>query len=118
MALKSSWVDALFDKLNVRYGVAFARQYADLAPALVKADWAEVLDGISAQSIQYGLAFLPSEKPPNAMQFRDLCRKAPRNDLALPAPEQPMADIAKVREIMSRIRPKLTATSFTEGGEQ
>jgi hypothetical protein len=116
--MQSSWVDRIFEKLALRYGRDFAQQYEGLDVSAVKAEWAEVLDGVKRDSVQYAFAFLPSGKPPNAMQFRDLCRKAPSNDLALPAPQQPPADIEKVREIMARLRPRLTATTLTEGGEQ
>lgn len=75
--LQTSWVDHLFAKLTVRYGAAFTRQYADLDPALVKADWAEVLDGFTGDALTYALRYLPTGAPPNALQFRDICRRAP-----------------------------------------
>lgn len=79
MPLPAQWVDHLIGKLSVRYGAAFMRQYADAAPELVKADWAEVLDGFSKEALQYGLRYLPAT-PPNALQFRDQCRRAPREE--------------------------------------
>ena len=89
MPLKQSWVDHLFAKLSVRYGAAFLRQWPDADPALVKADWAEVLDGLSRESLAYALRYLPNA-PPNAMQFRDLCRRASAPDVQrLPAPTEP-----------------------------
>ena len=78
MALSALWVDRLFDRLVLRYGTAFLRQYGDIEPAAVKADWADVLDGTSAEAIGYALRYLPAERPPNAMQFRDQCRRAPQ----------------------------------------
>lgn len=90
MPIPASWVDLLFAKLSVRYGAAFMRQYADLNPDAVKADWAEVLDGTRGESISYALRYLPADKPPNALQFRAICRRAPAPDaLALPAPIEP-----------------------------
>lgn len=82
MPLPSSWVDALFAKLTVRWGAAFMRQWPDADPAHVKSDWAEALDGVSGDSIAYALRYLPTA-PCNALAFRDVCRRAPA--VALPA---------------------------------
>lgn len=87
MPLPARWVDHLFAKLTVRYGSAFQRQWPDADIEFVKADWADVLDGTSAESIAYALQYLPTERAPNAMQFRDLCRRAPARTPALPPPD-------------------------------
>lgn len=103
MPLPASWVDHLFAKLGVRYGAAFMRQWPDTAPDLVKADWAEVLDNVRAESISYALKYLP-EKPPNAIQFRDICRRAPApSDLARLQAPVPQADPDRVKAIMARL---------------
>lgn len=110
MPLPISWVDHLFAKLAIRYGDAFPRQWRDSDPALVKADWAEVLDGTSGGSMSYALRYLPNT-PPNAMQFRALCRAAPRPDVpALAAPDV-RADPDRVRAIVARLK----APSGSEG---
>lgn len=102
MALPASWVDHLFGRLSVRYGAAFLRQWPDTDPALVKADWADVLDGVRGESISYALRYLPVS-PPNAIQFRDVCRRAPAPDSpALTAPEK-KADPQRVASIMARL---------------
>jgi hypothetical protein len=99
--LPASWVEALFAKLTVRYGVAFGQQYRDLDIGIVKADWADVLDGVQSDSIRYALQYLP-ERPPNAMSFRNLCRSAPATTApALPAPAEP-ADPARVQAAIER----------------
>jgi hypothetical protein len=103
--LPSDWVDGIFGKLAVRYGAAFTRQWDGIDPALVKADWAEVLSGFTADDIAYALAHLPSDRAPNSSQFRDICRLAPRNGFAsLPAPrERPSAAVVgRLRAITSR----------------
>lgn len=103
MPLPISWVDYLFAKLSVRYGDAFMRQWPDADPAVVKGDWAEVLDGTARDSLSYALRYLP-ERPLNALQFRDICRRAPSAPvLALQAPLDP-ADPGRVAAIMSRMR--------------
>jgi hypothetical protein len=86
MAMPSAWVDHLFAKLVTRYGAAFMRQYQDLDPRLVKADWAEVLDGVTGDAVLHALKHLPPDRPPNVMQFRELCVIPVGHAPALPAP--------------------------------
>jgi hypothetical protein len=103
MSLPESWVNRIFAKLTVRYGVAFARQYEGLDTADVKQDWADVLGGFGPDSIAYALRYLPSEKPPTAMQFRDICRRAPSPDEPQRL-EGPKPDPARVAALMERMR--------------
>lgn len=101
MALKASWVEHLFGRLTLRYGAAFLRQWPDADPELVKADWAEVLDGTSGRALRYALRYLP-ERPPNAIQFRDICRRAPAPDVVAIAAPVERADPERVTAIVSR----------------
>jgi len=105
MALPSSWVDHLFARLSVRYGAAFMRQWPDTDPAIVKSDWADVLDGFEGSDIAYALRYLPA-MPMNALQFRDICRRAPRRDP--PRLEAPDArpDPARLQALLARISDK------------
>lgn len=109
MPLPAEWVDHLFAKLSIRYGAAFLRQYPDADPAIVKADWAEVLEGFDGAALSYGLRYLPSDRPVTAGQFRDICRRAPPPVVRrLPAPEEPQApaDPARVAAaVASALRP-------------
>jgi hypothetical protein len=109
MPLPDSWVDALFAKLSLRYGAAFMRQWPDAEPALIKADWADVLSGYDApdrrNAITFAIASLPPDRPPNALQFLSLCRQysGPEKQLRIehnPAPANP----DRVRSIMARLR--------------
>lgn len=109
MPLPASWVDPLLAKLTLRYGQAFMRQYADLDPGMVKADWAEVLDGFERHpaALRYAVDNLP-DTPPNAMQFRAIARRAPPPDVAaLPAPqgEAPPPQIGQLARTMRGKRP-------------
>lgn len=109
MPLPQRWVEHLFAKLSVRYGVAFLRQYGDADPALVRADWAEVLDGTSGTSLSYALRYLPST-PPHALQFRDMCRRAPAPEAPRIAHEATPADHARVLAIVGQLtRPAASA---------
>lgn len=109
MALQSSWVDALFARLALRYGAAFLRQWPDVDIAVLKTDWADVLDGVSGHAIAYALEYLPSAHPPNAMQFRDLCRQAPAPTLPRltddPAPNQER--VAEAKAMLARVKAQL-----------
>ncbi len=106
MPLPTSWVDHLFARLSVRYGAAFMRQYANADPALVKADWAQLLGGFDGKALQYALDYLPAS-PPNAVQFRDLCRMSPREEV--PALPGPAVDRAHAARVVAEIRAALNA---------
>lgn len=115
MPAPSAWVDALFDRLSARYGVAFLRQYGDLDAAVVKADWAGMLHGLSPQAIRCGLENLP-ERPPHAGQFRRLCLEhlpgeERRNLAALPAPTyKPTPEqLERLRKSCAQLTRKFTA---------
>lgn len=96
-ALPRSWVDAIFARLSVRYGAAFLRQWPDVDPVLIKSDWSEVLGGFGGDDISYALEHLPAETPPTAMQFRELCRRAPGPaQPKLPGPRDPMPETVRV----------------------
>jgi hypothetical protein len=90
MALPESWVESIFARLAVRYGVAFQRQYADMDVGAVKADWSDVLGCFAdrPEAIRFALDHLPADKPVTALQFRALGIGAIREERqpALPAP--------------------------------
>ena len=105
MSLPAAWVDELFNRLTVRYGAAFMRQYEGIDASLVRADWAEILGGYVShpEAISYALQFLPPDRPPNAMVFRELCRRAPEPETVRiasdikPDPERVAAVAEKVK---------------------
>ena len=104
MPLPSSWINNLFGRLALRYGTRFEAQYAGLDIGAVKADWADMLDGFRGNEIGYALKYLPVDKPPNAMQFRDICRRSPSPDLPK-LPPGPPASPERVQEAMQKIKP-------------
>jgi hypothetical protein len=108
MPLPASWIEHLFGKLSLRYGAAFLRQWPDADPELIKADWADVLHGFDGQSIGFALRYLPTERPPNALQFREICRRAPVNNVPQLTHEGAKADTQRVAEIMSEAKAALS----------
>lgn len=101
MSLPDAWVEKLFARLTVRYGVSFTGMYKDVDPKLVKGDWAVALAGFNAEAIAYGLENLPADRAPNAIQFRDICRKAPT--IFPPALPAPKADPERVKAALSKL---------------
>ena len=73
----STTIDHLFGKLLARYGSAWRGKWNGIDPDVVKADWMQMLDGISLQSVLYAIQYLPEDFPPTAGQFLALCRRAP-----------------------------------------
>lgn len=80
--LKSTWVDQVFAKLIGIYGSQFSAKFSqvvdgkDVGLALAKQAWGEELVGFQdkPEAIAYALKNLPSDFPPNALQFTELCR--------------------------------------------
>lgn len=106
-ALPSPWVDRIFSKLTLTYGHRFLGLYAGLDMEAVKADWAHELGAYTSrpEAIAHAMAVLPPDSPPNVMQFRDLCRRAPEYaPKALPAPPP---DPTLAQELRRAVRPVL-----------
>ncbi len=109
MPMPNAWAEALISRLVVRYGEAFMRQWHGVDRAVVVADWAIVLDGVRPEAITYALENLTPDRPPNAMQFRDLCRRstaAERQPPALPAPvDPPTVEVkSRLRQVAERMK--------------
>lgn len=116
-SLPALWVDEIFARLAVRYGAAFTRQWPDADIAVVKGDWAGVLGGFNGDDIKHALAHLPADAPPNAMQFRVLCLRAPVKEA--PKLEGPKPDPDRVKALLQRMKtaqasPQRTADRLRE----
>ena len=103
MSLPSRWIDALFSKLTLVYGQAFLRQWEGIPIEEVKNEWAEELTGFqqSPHSIRHGLENVNPDRPPNVLQFKALCIKAPVQ--AKPALPGPKADPARVAQAVAKV---------------
>jgi hypothetical protein len=108
--LHSELLDRLFGKLAVRYGDAWFRKWDGIPMLAVRADWAEVLDGLGEASIAYGLQYLPVDFPPTASAFRELCNSRPAEN-PLPMLEHKHVNgpgAAEAIERMQRIKAEIT----------
>jgi hypothetical protein len=79
--------------------------------AVVKAEWSEELGGFAKnpEAIKRALEHLPVDWPPNVAQFKALCIGREGDiEQSQPRLPGPIANIAKVREIISKI-PRLQA---------
>ncbi len=99
----AEWVDAVFARLSLAYGVRFTQQWEGLNPEHVKASWRRELDGITSRGIAYALQHLPRDYPPNAMQFRALCVGAPTAQQALKALDGPPVSKANVQRVADAV---------------
>jgi hypothetical protein len=117
MSLSIEAVDRLFNRLMATYGTDFMRRYDGQDELAVKSIWAHELSGYQAdksastketrermQPIAWALENLP-ERPPNAIEFRTLCRRMPEPErLRLPEPTPDPARIAAVLEKLAPLR--------------
>lgn len=98
MTMPLAWIDRIFDKLTLTYGQQFLNRWRDIDMNSVKSDWMHELSGFEKfpESISFALQNLP-ESPPTVIQFKTLCRSAPRPDnAALPPPAKADPVIAKM----------------------
>lgn len=98
-------LDMLFSTLWATYGATWVRSQGDAPMADIKTVWADHLSGFTMGDIKYALSHLPT-KCPNVLEFRDLCRAAPKvEQKQLPRPAQ---DPQKVAEVVSHVKTKLS----------
>lgn len=114
MSLPLQAVDRLFDRLTATYGRQFLNMYEGMNSNAIKTIWSHELSGYTQRmgDIAWALENLP-ERPPNIIEFRNLCRKAPAPDNPpLPAPP---ADPGRVRAELAKLRPIVVAATLTSG---
>lgn len=101
--LPIEWVDKLFQKFGLIYGMDIARRYQGIDPMAIKQEWANCLGGFRnrPEAIKFALDHLPSDRCPTMLQFRDLCRQCPPPKVtALP---EPKADKVVVNKEMAKL---------------
>lgn len=110
MPLPLPVIDLVFNRLAAIFGRQFFDLYADLDPATVKTAWGHELavfgdTEAGMERIWWALDNLP-DRPPNAVQFRNLCRQAPVvQPQPLPAPPPNPARVRAELEKLGYRRP-------------
>jgi hypothetical protein len=107
VSLPTLWIDRIFQRLTVAYGRDFTARWDGVPIGEVKTDWCQTLGGFRAhpEAIAWALESLPPDRAPTAMQFRELCRKAPAPQR--PALPEPPAAPERVRAELARLAPAL-----------
>lgn len=102
MSLSLKAIDRIFERLTMTYGRDFSSKWEGIDQNAVKSSWAHELDGYGGalHMIGWALENLP-EKPPNAIQFRALCRLAPTEDKK--QIEAPRANPERVKQELAKL---------------
>lgn len=125
MSLPESWIQRIFDRMDLTYGHQFLARWDGMQLDKVKELWGHDLAGFAQHpsALWWALEHLPTKHPPTSIEFRALAREAPTHQFADPAqprlagpqePEQPKADEALVRQEMEKLR----ADPTLRGGDQ
>ena len=105
MSLSSKAIERLFDRLALTYGAEWSGKWRDVDANGVKSLWAHELAQFTDRldAVAWALENLP-QKCPNAIEFKMLCRQAPRNaHLALEAPKaDPAVVSAELRKMAAQ----------------
>lgn len=104
MSLPLKAIDRLFERLANTYGSEWNARWFGQEDAKVKSLWAHELSayGQHLECIAWALENLPP-RAPNAIEFKNLCRQAPRKD-DTPALEYTKADPARVQAEFAKLR--------------
>ena len=92
MSLSTQAIDRLFQRLSATYGAHWTRQWADVPMTDIKTVWSHELSMFSdnLKAIGWALEHLP-DNCPNLMQFKSLCKQAPKPDYKhLESPKAPL----------------------------
>jgi len=83
-------IDRLFERMGLTYGKSWLDLWAGIPINDVKTQWAHELSSFNdhLDMVAWALEHLP-ERPPNVIQFKNLCRQAPKPEplQALPLPK-------------------------------
>ena len=115
-ALAPQVINRLWNRLEATYGHDLIRQYSrkvrdpasgeDIEVGIdqTKHVWAETLSGFAGNldAIAFAVNNLPDDRPPNVLQFRNLCRNAPQ-----PVPKAPQLSHRLTAEDWERNRERI-----------
>lgn len=113
MTLPEKWIERIFARLQGIYGAQFTSKFSrmdqgvDVGMLNAKSTWADELGNFSdkPEAIAYALDHLPTDHAPNALEFRDICRRAPkkkRHRSNTSRPRQTRNATAKCRTVQPR----------------
>lgn len=122
MSLPIKAIDRLFERLGLTYGSQWSRMWEGVPIAEVKSSWAHELASYAKPermaAIVWALDNLP-ERCPNAIEFRNLCRRAPMPEA--PKLPEPKADPERLKVELAKLREPAVqaarAVSFGDGKE-
>jgi hypothetical protein len=114
-ALPENWCKRIFARLTMVYGRDFLSRWEGQDLGEVMADWSKELAGMqnAPHAIAYALENMDPNKPPNVLQFKALCHRAPSPPppLALSRPDPTPEDKERVRKMLAEVRAKITGAS-------
>ena len=111
MSLPSQWIDRIFLRLIGVYGAQFKAKFSvvengvDVGMENAKENWAHELRNYSdkPEAIAYALDHLPVERAPNALEFRDACRRCPAKEVAALPYRPTEEDKVRNRELSHKV---------------
>lgn len=85
MTFPEKWIERIFARLQGIYGTQFTSKFSridqgvDVGMLNAKATWSGELGNFydKPEAIAFALDHLPTDHAPNALEFRDICRRAP-----------------------------------------
>lgn len=107
MSLPLKAIDRIFARLGATYGASWDRTLGITPMIDVKSAWAHELSGFADKlsMVAWALENLPEDCPRSAIEFRNLCRKAPAPET--PRLPEPKADPARVAAELAKLAPAL-----------
>ena len=110
MSLPIAVVERLYDRLSMTYGAEFKNKWSGMPLNEVKTHWAYELSQFSSNlnAIGWALQNLP-DRCPNLIEFKSLCKQAPRAEYAaLEAPKASAEIVDKeiLKIVSSFVKPK------------
>lgn len=97
-----AWIDRIHTRLLARYGSRWLAMWDEIHMADVREDWFSQLEDLSQRRVDYALANLPQDFPPNAAQFRAIALRCPYQ--AQPALAAPPANPQRLAEELGRLK--------------
>lgn len=120
MILRDEVIDRIFQRLTGIYGSQFTAKFKQIVDGIdegtanAKTAWAKELGNFSdkLEAIGYALDHLPTDHAPNALEFRDICRRAPQKQAPQVEYKQTAEDKERHREMSHKARQAVARKDF------